>query len=217
LQLKEIANFIRNLPSDTRVMVGYLRGPTFQPTQRFTNDLQKASKALRSVAGTSFVSENGPYDGLYEAIKRFDGLPAGRRAVLLIADGFDSSIGPSPADVARSPELDRAIGRAQRNGVAVYTIFSPTALTESAGSSRALAAQAGLQRLADETGGKSYFQGTSAPISLEPFFRDINMTLGRQFALTYLSTHMKKGYHRVEVTSTNPEVRIEHPKGYYYR
>ena len=24
-------------------------------------------------------------------------------------------------------------------------------------------------------------------------------------------------YHRVEVVSTNPEVKIEHPKGYYYR
>jgi hypothetical protein len=41
--------------------------------------------------------------------------------------------------------------------------------------------------------------------------------LNRQFALTYLSTHMTKGYHKVEVMSTNPAIKIEHPKGYYAR
>jgi hypothetical protein len=43
------------------------------------------------------------------------------------------------------------------------------------------------------------------------------MSLDRQFALSFLSTHMKKGYHRLRVYSSNPEVRIEHPAGYYYR
>jgi hypothetical protein len=28
---------------------------------------------------------------------------------------------------------------------------------------------------------------------------------------------MKKGYYKVHVSSTNPEVKVEHPKGYYYR
>ena len=54
-------------------------------------------------------------------------------------------------------------------------------------------------------------------MSFEPFFKDMSLLLSRQFALTYLSTHMKKGYHKLEITSTNPEVKIEHPKGYFYR
>ena len=215
LQLREIADFIRTLPSDSRVMVGYLRGPTVQVRQRFTTDLEKAAKSLRIVAGTP--AANGPYAGLSEALKRFDALPSGRRAVILISDGYDGSQGPGPFSVTRSLELDKAIARAQRNGVAVYTIYSPTALTDGTGSTRALDGQSGLQRLSDETGGRSYFQGRIAPISLTPFLRDVTMTLGRQFALTYLSTHMKKGYHKVEITSSNPEVRIEHPKSYYYR
>ncbi|MCB1023005.1 MAG: hypothetical protein KDB79_01350, partial [Acidobacteria bacterium] len=77
--------------------------------------------------------------------------------------------------------------------------------------------QGSLNRISRETGGKAFFQGSFTPVSYQPFFRDLTMSLNRQFALTYLSTHMKKGYHRVEVLSTNPEVRIEHPKGYYYR
>jgi len=28
---------------------------------------------------------------------------------------------------------------------------------------------------------------------------------------------MNKGYHRVEVSSTNPDIKVEHPKGYYFR
>jgi len=54
-------------------------------------------------------------------------------------------------------------------------------------------------------------------LSFDPFFKDLSILLNRQFALTYLSTHMKRGYHSVEVRSANPEVKIEHPKGYYYR
>jgi hypothetical protein len=71
--------------------------------------------------------------------------------------------------------------------------------------------------LSDETGGRAFFQGSTAPVSFLPFFRDLSILLNRQFLLSYLSTHMKRGYHKVEVLSTNPEVKIEHPKGYYYR
>jgi len=45
----------------------------------------------------------------------------------------------------------------------------------------------------------------------------LGLLLNRQFALTYLSTRMKKGYHKVQVSSTNPDVKIEHPKGYFYK
>jgi len=77
--------------------------------------------------------------------------------------------------------------------------------------------QGSLEKLSDETGGRAFAQGTIAPISFTPFFRELNILLSRQFLLSYLSTHMKRGYHKVEVLSTNPEIKIEHPKGYYYR
>jgi hypothetical protein len=77
--------------------------------------------------------------------------------------------------------------------------------------------QGSLERLSDETGGRAFFQGSIAPISFEPFFDDLTLALNRQFALTYLSTHLKKGYHKIKVSSTNPDVEIEHPRGYYHR
>jgi hypothetical protein len=154
---------------------------------------------------------------LNDVLKRFEALPSGRRAVLLVSDGVDTSQGTSVSSLVRTIDLDRSITRAQRSGVAVYTFYSPTALTQNGNSELTSGGQGALLRLSDETGGRSFFQGTLAPVSFLPFFKDLNILLGRQFALTYLSTHMKKGYHRVEVTSTNPEIKIEHPKGYYYR
>ncbi len=215
LQIKDLADFIRKLPKGTRVMVGYLRGGNLQTAQKFTEDLEKAARSLRIVSGVS--SGGGSYSGVNDALRRFEALPSGRRAMLLISDGLDTSQGFSPADISQTVDLERSIARAQRFGVAVYSFYSPTGLTANGNAQLALGGQGSLQRIADETGGRAFFQGNIAPISFIPFFKDLDILLGRQFALTYLSTHMKKGYHKVEVVSTNPEVKIEHPRGYYYR
>lgn len=216
LQLKDIADFIRGLPRGSRVMVGYIRGGSLQIRQKFTDDLEKAAKSLRIVGGTN-GGGNGPYGGLADALKRFEALPSGRRAVLMVSDGLDVSQGTSPLSVTQTIDIDRAIARAHRLSVAVYSIYSPSAATDGGGSLLGLGGQGALLRVSDETGGRAFFQGTLAPLSFMPFFKDMGILLNRQFALTYLSTHMKKGYYRVEVTSTNPEIKIEHPKGYYYR
>ncbi|MBK6751283.1 MAG: hypothetical protein KA956_11325 [Pyrinomonadaceae bacterium] len=216
LHIKDIADFIRGLPKGTRVMVGYIRGGNLQTAQKFTDDLERAARSLRIVSGIGYGG-NGPYGGVHDAIKRFEALPSGRRAVLLVSDGVDTSQGTSPGDITQTIDLERSIARAQKFGVAVYSFYSPTALTNDRNPQLSLGGQGSLQRIADETGGRAFFQGNIAPISLIPFFKDLEILLGRQFALTYLSTHMKKGYHKVEVSSTNPEIKIDHPKGYYYR
>jgi len=216
LKLDEIRKFIRALPSGSRVMVAYLRAGTIQVRQKFTEDLEKAAKSLRIIAGSA-AAPGSPYQGIEEALKRFDALPAGRRAVLLVSDGLDVSRGIESSSPPQSLDLDRAILRAQRKGVAVYSFYSPASATVGGNSILILNGQGSLERISDETGGRAFFQGSIAPISFEPFFDDLNLALNRQFALTYLSTHMKKGYHKLKVSSTNPEVEIEHPRGYYYR
>ena len=217
LQLKEIKNFIRNLPKGSRVMVAYLRSGKTQIRQKFTTDLEAAADSIRIVVGNSAVAPRSPYDGVQEMLKRFDALPTGRRAILLVSDGLDLSNGVSSISPTDSIDLDRAILKAQRKGVAVYSFYSTTRLTQSGNSRLVLNAQSSLSKLSRETGGRAFFQGTFTPISFEPFFKDLGLLLNRQFALTYLSTHMKKGYHKVKVYSTNPEIEIDHPKGYFYR
>lgn len=217
LQLKDIQDFIKRLPRGSRVMVGYLRGGSLQVRQRFTDDLEAAAKSIRIVASTSSAAPRSPYDSLIDALNRFDALPAGRRAVLMFSDGLDASQGLGFQSSLQSLDLDRAILRAQRRSVAVYSIYSPATFTATENSRLILSGQSALQRLAEQTGGRSFYQGSIAPISLDPFFKDLRLLLNRQFLLSYLSTHMKKKYYKVEITSTNPLVKIEHPKGYYYR
>ncbi len=216
LKLGEIRNFIRSLPKGSRVMVAYLRVGTIQVRQKFTEDLEAAAKSLRIITSSASAAPSSPFQGVEESLKRFDALPGGRRAILLVSDGLDVSRGIESSTPSQSLDLDRAILKAQRKSVAVYSFYSPASLTDN-NSLLSLNGQGSLEKLSDETGGRAFFQGSLAPISFEPFFKNLNKALNRQFALTYLSTHLKKGYHKIQVTSTNPEVKIEHPRGYYHR
>lgn len=217
LQLKDLADYIRRLPENSRVSIIYLRAGSVQVRQKFTTELEKAAQSLRIVISSSSAAPRSPYDGVSEALGRFDALPNGRRAILLISDGLDLSQGTNSSSPAQSLSLDQAILKAQRRSVAVYAFYSPASATNNENSILTLNGQGSLQKIADETGGRAFFQGTGAPVSFRPFFKDLSLSLKRQFALTYLSTHMEKGYHKVRINSTNPLIKIEHPKGYYYR
>jgi VWFA-related protein len=217
LQLARLGEFIRRLPRGSRVMVAYLRAGSIQVRQKFTEDLEKAAQSLRIIASSSAAAPSSPYQAVEESLRRFDALPTGRRAILLISDGLDASRGLDDTSPGQNIDLDRAITQAQRRGVAVYSIFATATLTQRANPTLVMNAQGSLNRLSDETGGRAFFQGTGTPVSFDPFFRDINLALNRQFVLTYLSSHMKKGYYKISVISSNPDIRIEHPKGYFYR
>ncbi len=217
LQLDDIKDFIAQLPEGSRVMVAYLRGGSLQIRQPFTRDLNAASNSLRVITGSAGSAPRSPFESLRSALNRFDGLPNGRRAVLMVSDGLDVSSGLTNSAPGLNGELDRAVLEAQKRGVAVYSIYSSATYTEGGNSRLVLNGQSSLTRLSDQTGGRAFFQGFSTPISFKPFLSNLDRVLTRQFAITYLSTHMKSGYYKVVVESSNPEIRIDHPQGYYYR
>ncbi|MGI8469638.1 MAG: hypothetical protein ACR2N3_14430, partial [Pyrinomonadaceae bacterium] len=134
LELERLADFIRRLPNNTRVMVAYLRGGSIQVRQKFTTDLEKAANSLRIVVSSPFAAPSSPYVEVSEALGRFDALPLGRRAILLISDGLDTSRGFDSSSPAQSLDLDQAILKAQRKSVAVYSFYSPASSTENGNS-----------------------------------------------------------------------------------
>lgn len=216
LQLKDIKRFVEGLPRGTRVMVAYLRAGSLDIRQKFTEDLTRAAQSFRIISSDPNTAPRSPYDGVLDTLKRFDALPTGRRAILFISDGLDLTNGALGSSPGQNSMLQSAILNAQRRSVAVFSVYANTAF-DSRASVTLLNGQASLQTLADETGGRAFIQGTRTPINFEPILKQLNMLIGRQFLLSYLSPNMKKAYYKVEVTSTNPEVKIEHPKGYYYR
>ena len=212
-EIKSLAEFVRNLPRGSRVMIGYLRTGSLLVKQKFTIDLEKAAKALRPPSGFAGAGPYNPYVEVVEALKKFDSQPLGRRAILLISDGLDVSRGVDSSGPTQSVDLKRAVSESQKRGVAVYGFYTPTAAAQ-ANSLLAANAQSSLLHLATETGGHAFFQGIGAPVSFDPYLKELDNSLERQAALTFLSTHLSKGFHKVSINSTTPGVRVAYPTGY---
>lgn len=212
-ETKTLRQFVRQLPKGTRVMIGYVRTGTLEVRQKFTTDLEKAAISLRQPLGSASAAPFNPYVEAIEGINRFESQPAGRRAMLMISDGLDISRGVESSSAGQSVDLQRAINNAQRRAVAVYSIFVPS-VTAATNPGLIGNAQSSLQRFSDETGGRAYFQGLGAPVSFDPFLSELNAALDRQMALTYLSTHPKKGSHRLQIRCSTPGIELTYPSGY---
>lgn len=214
-EIKPLAEFIRRLPRGSRVMIGYIRSGSLQVRQRFTADLDRAAEALRSPIGSASAAPYNPYVEIIEGLKRFEAMPKGRRALLVVSDGVDISRGFDSSSPSQSIDLQRAVKEAQRQGVAVYSFYAPSVTSASLNNQRLVSnGQGSLEVLADQTGGRAFFQGTGAPVSFDPYLKELAGTFTRQIALTYLSTHPEKGFHKIEVSSGRKDVEIEHPTGY---
>jgi VWFA-related protein len=213
-EIKALREFVNRLPRGSRVMVGYIKVGTLDVRQRFTADLERAAESLRVPIGSASAAPYNPYVEIVEGLRRFEAMPKGRRALLVVTDGLDISRGVDSSLPTQSIDLSRAIREAQRQGVAVYSFYAPSVTSDTLGSLRLISnGQGSLELLADQTGGRAFFQGTGAPVSFDPFLRELAGAFSRQLALTYLSTHPKKGFHRIKVTSNTDGVEIEHPAG----
>ncbi|HYT49482.1 MAG TPA: hypothetical protein VEL78_03760 [Pyrinomonadaceae bacterium] len=213
VEARGIANFVRDQPGGSRVMVAYIRQGTLDVRRKFTNELQRAAESVRPMQGFASTSPFNPYVEIIEGLKRFDSQPLGRRAMIVVTDGVDVSRGIDSSSPGQSIDLQRAITEAQRRSVAIYSIFAPAAAATSS-SLVNLNGQSCLERLSNETGGKAFFQGLGAPVSFDPFLKEIDTLLGKQVALTYLSTHTNKGFHKLDIKPLEKDVEIRHPAGY---
>jgi VWFA-related protein len=212
VDMKNMANFIRNQQAGSRVMVGYIRPGSLEVRKKFTNELDKAAESVRAPLSLPSAGAYNPYVEIIEGLKRFDSQPMSRRAMIVVSDGIDISHDSSSSSPSESIDLQRAISEAQRRAVAIYSIFVPPAANSL--QSLVLNGQSCLQRLSDETGGRAFFQGTTAPVSFDPFLKETDLLMNMQIAYTYLSTHANKGFHKLDVKPLDGGVEIRHPAGY---
>ncbi len=175
-------DFIRSLPSGSRVMVGYITTGTLQVRQSFTTDLDKAAGSLRVPRASTSASPFNPYVEVIEALRNFDASWKGKNAVLLISDGLDTSRGFDVSSSAHTIDLERAIKKANERNVAVYAFYAPSVGLTSRSRLAASYGQNSLNRLADDTGGKAYFQGTTGFVTFDAYFARLRRTLNEQYA-----------------------------------
>ena len=177
--------FIRSLPSGSRVMIGYITTGSLQVRQPFTSDLDKAARSLRLPLASTAASAYNPYVEVIEALRQFDQNGKGKNAVLLISDGLDTSRGFDVSSAAHTVDLERSIAKANQRGVTVYAFYAPSVGLTSRSRLAASYGQSSLNRLAQDTGGKAFFQGTSGFVTFDPYFRELKRTLNEQYARAF--------------------------------
>jgi hypothetical protein len=183
-ELDTIKDFIHSLPKGSRVMVGYITSGSLQVRQPFTNDLDRAARSLRVLRSSVAAAPFNPYVEVIEALKKFENFQ-GPKALLLISDGLDTSRGFDDTAAGNTLDLHRAISEANKREVSVYTFYAPSVGYTSHSRLAASYGQSSLNRIADETGGKAFFQGSTGFVSFDSHFRRLREMLNEQYARAY--------------------------------
>jgi hypothetical protein len=179
------ADFIRSLPSGSRVMIGYITAGTLQVRQAFTTDTDKAARALRVPRASDSASPFNPYVEVIEGLRLFDKDWKGSNALLLVSDGLDVSRGFDSTSAGRTLDLERAIKEANTREVAVYSFYAPSVGLTSHSRLAASYGQSSLNRLANDTGGRAFFQGSTGFVTFDPYFDRLRAALNNQYAKAY--------------------------------
>jgi Ca-activated chloride channel homolog len=143
--------------------------------------------------------ETALYDATGQALKRLKPLKR-RKAVILFTDGEDNRSRLS---------VEQVIGIARASEVSIYSVAQ--------GLDERTTLKAFLDRLADQTGGRSYFIGSIEKLS-ETFHR-ILRELKSQYFLTYTPRPglRPKTWHRIEVKVNRPDLVVRARKEYFFQ
>jgi hypothetical protein len=211
-QLEDIRRFILAQPASAKVGVAYMQNGTARIEQDLTNDHGLAAKALRLPLGIGGAN-GSPYFSVSDLVKHWP-QSGGRREVLMVSSGIDRYYGGNDM---LDPYLTTAIEDAQRAGVLVSAIYSPGAGHFGHDYWQTYWGQLYLAKLADETGGESYYIGfTGPPVAFAPFLDDLANRLNHQFLLGFLAKPEKKaGMRQVKITTEVTNADLVAPRMIY--
>jgi Ca-activated chloride channel homolog len=169
--------------------------------QDFTSQVRMLEKALEGIrigSGTSI------HDAIFLAADEKLKHEAGRKAIIVISDG---------ADTTSKLKLNDALEAAQRADVIIYAISNRAG---GAFYSQYERDDGTLKKYAEATGGKAFFP--SKPQDLKKAFDSIQAELRSQYSLAYISTNQAHDgkYRTISVSiPRQKELKIRVRKGYY--
>jgi Ca-activated chloride channel family protein len=167
----------------------------------FTNRLSAIDRGLSQLRGDYATAL---YDAIVLGAKGL-GRKQGRKVLVLVSDG---------GDTAKTSTYDQALEEALRNEVMIYSIID-VPIEASAG--RDLGGEHALITLAEQTGGKSFYESEGG---LDKAFARVSDDLRTQYLLGYYPQHQEPGrnFHRLQVTVPRAALKdfnIRHKTGYY--
>ena len=194
---------------DLALVIGFDRSVTL--VQDFTENakvLKRAINELEIGGGTSI------YDAVYLACKEKLGGEAGRKAIILISDGEDTTSKLKFGDaLVAAHQSDSAI-YAISNSVRGFLPYGPYG-----GRRRPVYGGGGdigtLKKFSDETGGATFV--VSNQNSFERIFAQIAQELRSQYSLGYISTNTAKDgkYRQIKIVPRDHTYTVRARKGYY--
>jgi hypothetical protein len=215
LNWPDVSAFVRELPSTARVGVIYTTNGTIRVERDLTDDREAALKTLRIPIGRTGAT-GGIYLSLVDLAKRLPPQPDRRYAILFLSSGIDTFRGVRSTAPGTNPDLDTAIDRLNRSGITAYSIYVAPAAHFTRSFYLVTNGQSCLSRLADETGGEAYFQGTGSPVSMKPFLEEMQRHLANQYLVTFAATPGKKsGYVGIRVSTEVSGVELDGPGQVY--
>jgi hypothetical protein len=209
-QMEDIAHFIQRLPPNARVAVAYMLTGNAQLTGPLTDDRAAVIRTLHIPSGIPGINAS-PYFCLSDLAKRWPSQePNARREVVMITDGVDNYNRRFDPD---DPYVQAAMTDAAKVGIIVYSIYwrdrglaDNTQYANNTGQNL-------LQEVSQSTGGRFYGIGLGNPVSLEPYFDEINRRLRNQYELSFLTRlHGKPQVQNFKLKFSVPGASIDSPQ-----
>jgi hypothetical protein len=175
-RLGELRHFVEAQSNSTSVGVFYASNGTTLPVAAFSTNHDAVAGKVRITFGPGSASTS-VYLSLLDVMKKLEPM-TGRREILLISDGHDRLRGD-----LESPDVDRVMRESEKTGIVIHTLY--TSVGRSRYDFRIDLAQANLIRVSGASGGQSFFQGLSTPVSYKPFLDHLDMALHNQYFLTF--------------------------------
>jgi len=192
-------------PKDLALVIGFDRSVTM--VQDYTENarlLRRAIDELEIGGGTSI------YDAIYLACKEKLSEEAGRKAVILISDGEDTT---------SRVRMSEALVAAHQSDAVIYAISNSLRGFFSYGRRGARLGGSGdiatLKKFSDETGGTTFV--VSEQESFKKIFDQIAQELRSQYSLGYVSTNTEKDgkFRQIKIVPRNSSYSVRARKGYY--
>ena len=174
---------------DLALVIAFDRHATL--VEDFTEDVRRLTDAVKGLSlkntGTSL------YDAVYLAAEEKLSRETGRKAIVLISDGEDTT---------STYNQSKAMIAVQRSNAVIYAISN-------GGNSGT------MRRMAEETGG-GFFRIREGS-EFQKVFEQIAMELRTQYSLAYQSTNTSRdgAFRRIKINPRNSDIKIRARRGYY--
>lgn len=183
-QLPYIADFLKGLPAGAKAGLAYMEYGRAAMQGPLSTDHEAVAHELRLPSGIPGSSAS-PYFCLSSLAKHWPSTDKmARREVVIITNGVDNY--GETGDMA-DPYVENAIHDSVKAGLVVYSIYWNDFDGFRGQGFQALSGQSLIRQVTRATGGESYWTGTSNPVTLEPYFKDIMHRLENQYRLSFSS------------------------------